>query len=188
MNLYLFKFFDNVKHFYCGFYRRFGLVGIKAYGFKQMLSVLPMYCCLYQCVGFSAAGNVYRIVGKGGEVAAALPAVDFTQCFHESVVLSVAHRAFHIFLAVDFDFDYGVDKFDFVFAIAVLDNIGHDEWQVFLCDDFFLVAQLGDTLCHFLDFLFAEFQPECFEVFADIGFTGKFPKRILPRPSEPFGR
>ena len=84
---------------------RFVLVGIQPDGFQRAPLELPVDGGLHEGVGTAARRDVDCIVGQRRELAAALPFVDFLHRLHECVILSVAHRTFHIFLAVDFHLD-----------------------------------------------------------------------------------
>ena len=79
-------------------------------------------------------------------------------------------------------------QFDLLTNRSMLQHIRNDVRQIFLCHQFFLVAQFDDTLRHLAHSIFIQLQSEVFEIFADIGFAACLAQRIFTFTAKAFGK
>ena len=66
----------------------------------------------------------------------------------------------------------------------MLQHVADDEGQILLGDDFLLVAQFCDTLCHLACLLWCQFESEFLEVLGDIGLTAVLAEGIFTASAE----
>ena len=193
-------FFYYVEHLEGGLDGGFGLVGVESPCAEDFAVVAPGDDGLDEGVGASSGWDGDGVVGQHGEGAPEGDFVYLPECADEGVVLSVAAGAFFILSAVDAYLDGGhgleavgeVDdvalELDAVGLDAVFEHVADDVGEVFLGDEFFLVAQLDDACGDLAHGFFVELESEVFEVLAYVGLAAGLPERVLALAAEAFGK